>query len=750
MGGDFSYLDRLDSGLIVLDAGLNIQYWNAWQKLYSRIPSGDVAGKPLDEIFLEIDSAALKRKIQVTLALNVPSYLFFADEDSFLQIPLHQLTSSPYNYRRQQVTVLPYDQKKGWVLLSLQDRCASSKKSEQDQRFDESSRQAKFDQMTGLPNRGQMLDDMLHAKQPLLTIFSIDLFNDLNKFYGFEISEWMLKEVSERLKAFFGHKVVGVYKLPSSEYAVLADGFGTVQAWALEVEEFLEYSSGNKLVHQGRDQSFPLTFTAGISYQKKGLLRHADLALKAAFDGQKSFLVYDDSMDDLEQFEDNIRWVGVIKDALAQDRIQPYFQAIVSNQTGKVEKYETLVRLIDHQGRAITPFHFLEIAKHARLYPQITRRVFAKAFEIFKDSDYEFSLNVSVDDLKDKETMSFIRSIMAENPKQSQQVVFELLESEGIENFGDVLNFINEVKSFGGKIAIDDFGTGYSNFDYLVKLNIDILKIDGSLIKNIDVDKNSLLVVETLVEFAKKFNMKTVAEFVDSNSVLNKVKQLGITYSQGFFLAEPEPEIQQSGHEGLQYAHLDQEQLDGFGELISVSFKGLSPMIDDIIGSVVSFGTPKIDFIDANKLSHLINLRHMGEKSFKLGTQSFVGDIEGETLILLEPESMTNIATLLGDTNSGTINDDSQEGIMLEFLSILSTVCAKGMTQILGLDIKLLAPKLEAKLQDHSNVDPKAKLLVVETSIQFKKEQVFGNVLLVARMDSALLSTLNLFLAQDK
>jgi len=87
---------------------------------------------------------------------------------------------------------------------------------------------------------------------------------------------------------------------------------------------------------------------------------------------------------------------------------------------------------------------------------------------------------------------------------------------------------------------------------------------------------------------------------------------------------------------------------------------------------------------------------------------------------------------------------------MLEFLSILSTVCAKGMTQILGLDIKLLAPKLEAKLQDHSNVDPKAKLLVVETSIQFKKEQVFGNVLLVARMDSALLSTLNLFLAQDK
>ena len=95
------------------------------------------------------------------------------------------------------------------------------------------------------------------------------------------------------------------------------------------------------------------------------------------------------------------------------------------------------------------------------------------------------------------------------------------------------------MKRYGAKIAIDDFGSGYSNFSYLTKLSADYIKIDGSLIKDIDVDKTALVVVETIVQFAKKLNIKTIAEYVHSSIIMDKVKELGIDYSQGFYIDEP-------------------------------------------------------------------------------------------------------------------------------------------------------------------------------------------------------------------
>jgi c-di-GMP phosphodiesterase len=137
-----------------------------------------------------------------------------------------------------------------------------------------------------------------------------------------------------------------------------------------------------------------------------------------------------------------------------------------------------------------------------------------------------------------KSTIEFIKSKLI-NKSISSRVIFEIVESEGIDNFEEVSLFINEMKSFGCKIAIDDFGTGYSNFEYLMKLNVDYIKIDGSFIKNIDTCKQSLIITELILTFAKKQNIKTIAEFVHSKNVLDKISQLGIDYSQGYYLGEP-------------------------------------------------------------------------------------------------------------------------------------------------------------------------------------------------------------------
>jgi EAL domain-containing protein (putative c-di-GMP-specific phosphodiesterase class I) len=192
--------------------------------------------------------------------------------------------------------------------------------------------------------------------------------------------------------------------------------------------------------------------------------------------------------------------------------------------------------------KPISPFYFLEIAQKMKLYPKITRIMIQKAFEKFKDSEYEFSLNFSALDIQNDETKAFFFNKLKEFNIASR-VVIEILESENFENYNDIKNFIDEAKSYGCKIAIDDFGSGYSNFKHLIMLNVDFIKIDGSLIKEINSDPNSKIVASTIVEFANKLGVKTIAEFVHSDEVQEIVKEIGADFSQGYYLGEPKASL---------------------------------------------------------------------------------------------------------------------------------------------------------------------------------------------------------------
>ncbi|MBC8238636.1 MAG: EAL domain-containing protein, partial [Helicobacteraceae bacterium] len=164
-------------------------------------------------------------------------------------------------------------------------------------------------------------------------------------------------------------------------------------------------------------------------------------------------------------------------------------------------------------------------------------------FSTFENNNLEFSINLSIEDIMSSEMYNFIIQKLKDSDA-SNRVTFELLESEAIQDFKKVERFISEAKRHGAQIAIDDFGSGYSNFSYLTKMNADYIKIDGSLIKDIDVDKTSYIVVETIVEFAKKLGIKTIAEYVHSSIVMDKVKELGIDYSQGFYIDKPSINIE--------------------------------------------------------------------------------------------------------------------------------------------------------------------------------------------------------------
>ena len=204
----------------------------------------------------------------------------------------------------------------------------------------------------------------------------------------------------------------------------------------------------------------------------------------------------------------------------------------------KPRKFETLVRIKGKDGTIYSPGQFMGAAQHSRLYLKLTRTIILKAMNYMRDKPYEFSLNLSMADIADMPTRNYILELLKSFPEPNR-VIFEILETEEIDEFELISKFIKDAKEIGAKIAIDDFGSGYSNYNYLIRLNIDYIKIDSSLIRNINNDKKSKIVVESIVWTAHQLGLKIIAEYVDSKDIMEEVKKIGIDFIQGYYIGEP-------------------------------------------------------------------------------------------------------------------------------------------------------------------------------------------------------------------
>lgn len=404
----------------------------------------------------------------------------------------------------------------------------------------EFERIAKTDQLTGCGNRFRLNSDIRELENFAVAVFNIDNFRQINDFYGHQFGDLIIKSVADKIYSFVSKDDnFRFYRLQGDEFTALAYDISQNEL-IQRVKNILDLIK-EKFVIQNEEML--LSCTCGISFEKdkEHILSTANMALKVAKKSNSDYLVYDESISLNHEYENNIYWTRKLSNALKEGKVIPYYQPIVNNTTLVYEKYEALVRMID-EDKVISPFFFLGVAKQTRQYFELTKAVLERSFEMFKDKDMEFSVNLSIMDILEKQMSEHIFE-MLERYKIGSRVVFEIVESEYIENFEGVINFINRAKQYNSKIAIDDFGTGYSNFEYLIKLKADYLKIDGSLIKNIDKDENSHLVVSTIVEFSKKLGMKTIAEFVENENIYKIVKELGIDYSQGYYFSEPKKDI---------------------------------------------------------------------------------------------------------------------------------------------------------------------------------------------------------------
>jgi PAS domain S-box-containing protein len=397
------------------------------------------------------------------------------------------------------------------------------------------------DPLTNLGNRFKMLSEI--DEDSYLAIVDIHYFREINDFYGYKIGDIVLQDLAKRLNAFFTPKDMDVYHLNGDEFGIVSHGRKLSENVFFDtLKEFLEASKLQELYIE-QDLIITIRLTCGISYASDNIISHADIAHKHAKKTNKDIAQYTDQINTDEEYKRNLQWSHELKCAIDENRIQAYFQPIVNAKNSKIEKYETLMRLIKKDGEVVTPIHFLNIAKKTRIYKELTKIMAHQAFEKFSGTTYCFSINLSVEDILSGDIESWFFDLALEKDI-AKQLVIEIVESDGIESFEAINEFIQKAKEHGMRIAIDDFGTGYSNFEYLIKLNADFLKIDGSLIKEIDKDTKIYSVVETIVAFAKKNDIQVIGEFVATKEIYDKLCLLGIDYGQGFYLGYPASELQ--------------------------------------------------------------------------------------------------------------------------------------------------------------------------------------------------------------
>ncbi len=391
------------------------------------------------------------------------------------------------------------------------------------------------DPLTGLGNRQKLIRDMEQSGGGALIVLDMDYFGEINDFYGHRVGDMVIVELANRVFSILP-KECRLYRYHGARLAIVApDGFERNRV-VLLARDLCDQLSHEHIEIGG--SSFTFEVTTAVSFEAPHVrFKTAEMALNHAQTHHIGSLVYRDTLMLEATHQHNIEWTKRFTEALREGRVVPYFQPICNTQTGKVEKYEALARMMEGDGSVIVPGLFIDIAKRSRQYLAMTRTIFDQAMAALENTDASVSVNLTLEDLLCEETTGHILSTLRVLP--SERIVLELVESEGIENFEQVARFFGQAKEAGAKTAIDDFGSGYSNFSYLLKLKVDYIKIDGSLIQALNDDPAAHAVVETIVSFAHQNGFETIAEFVSDESILERVKALGIGYSQGYHIGKP-------------------------------------------------------------------------------------------------------------------------------------------------------------------------------------------------------------------
>lgn len=390
------------------------------------------------------------------------------------------------------------------------------------------------DPLSKLSSKAALTERMQTHQPKWLLMVAIDGLRYLNEAYGFEICDQLIR-VTGSLIQLLVHADICAGVGPG-KYALLFEEEVELQAVASNLRSFFAV---NQVTTEDISVYVSLSFSG--SYGESELLRLASSALRESRElGKPSCVIYSDS----EQSQKRTRHHeyaeanNLLHRALNNQSVEPYFQGIRNNKTGQISHYEVLARIND-KGMIIRPAGFLEAAQVSGLLPALSRAVVSRAFEVMAQQPYSFSINITEYDLNAQYLQAFLLSLCIQHRMKPERVVLEVLESISSSRKNTHIEQLKSLKQAGFKLAIDDFGAEYSNFERILDLEIDILKIDAKYIRCIDIDSKSYEIVKAIVFFCRNSGILSVAEYVNSPAIQQCVEELGINYSQGYLFSRP-------------------------------------------------------------------------------------------------------------------------------------------------------------------------------------------------------------------
>ena len=415
------------------------------------------------------------------------------------------------------------------------------------------------DQLTGLINRKEFenaLQNALHNVKtnntPSALIFiDLDRFNTINEICGHAGGDEFLKQLSLHLSHAIRDGDI-LSRLGSDEFAVLLRGChleDAKQAAARfqEVVNLMAFTWSGRIFHVGA--SIGITPLQSEFNSVSDALTAADTVCNVAKElGGNRTYIYNPQDELVQRHHHHLRYIETLKQALRDDRFFLTFQPIVSLTDNQEPRHvEILLRLINPEGETIFPNDFIPTAERYHLMPAIDRWVIENLFKYIHQQARHlhpqmiFTINLSGQSLGEEDLLTFILKMIDQYQVNPHQICFEITETAAIANFSDACHFITVLRGLGCCFALDDFGNGLSSFNYLKKLEVDYIKIDGSFITNMTKNEKDQALVESINNIGHLMGMKTIAEFVETEDTIKALKNIKVDYGQGYIYARPRP-----------------------------------------------------------------------------------------------------------------------------------------------------------------------------------------------------------------
>jgi diguanylate cyclase (GGDEF)-like protein/PAS domain S-box-containing protein len=436
------------------------------------------------------------------------------------------------------------------------------------------SYEGSHDQLTGFLNRSAfeqkfetlVTEDNNSVPQHVLAFLDIDQFKVVNETCGSVAGDLLLKQVSAMIKKHVRKSDI-VARLSGDEFGIIMPFFEMERALQTIQKIIID------IQHAGyvwNEQEYLVTASIGVMAFGRMSDEYADYYSKvttacflAKKNGGNQYHFIDENDEKVKAQQVSMEWVSGIMEGFSEDRFCLYVQPIVSiDREERYTHYEVLIRYIAPDGTVVSPNDFLPPAERYNLIERIDSWVVSNIISWLQEhqprlSDIMFSVNLSGRSIGSQTFHKFLRDSLSESRIDIKQLCFEITETAVVDNVEKSVEFINSIKELGAKFSLDDFGTGLSSFSYLKQFPVDYLKIDGEFVRDIIEDDKSYVFVRSMTEVGHCLDMEVIAEFVESDTMFNKLREANVDFIQGYQVGKPVSiqTLVESERPGLRLAH---------------------------------------------------------------------------------------------------------------------------------------------------------------------------------------------------